>query len=587
MDAYLVLHNFKKYKDKTIYFNSGLTLLVGGNNNGKSTILHAFAVWQFCKTFLVLNRGNEAILPTHRAGVGLSIEDFTPISIPNLKYLWTNLSTGSGYNLTLACYWNNEMNQEKYLTLGLSLTNDRLFIKATDSNLIEEDKTPNIAYLPPFGGIVDKEPRLYYAQRQRLIGQGQAGSVLRNTIVDMYLNNLHRRKELKGKRTKIKTADLTNLRNTDPYEILQSLLFEIFKCQVYPVPFDEQIHQYVRVSIRKGELANKRFKPNPKFNARDIMAEGSGFLQWLSVFTYALNPDVDVLLLDEPDAHLHCSLQKLMIDKLKNHVKDNKQVLIATHSVEIIKNVDRTLLMDISESHYKYVTTSKQVIGLLAGLGTEYSPMLDSIQKTKRILFVENDSDANFLRIFAKILKKNWPTNLTVWATTNKPKERKTIIEILKGQIPSLKAISLIDRDHNEYATTCNALYDKTMTNAKEKIGNIDDYRILHRKWRRSEIENYLLCKSVLARISKKSEDEIQNFFNDKAGINLPDTASFIRSDQEYNTKPIFELEGKDLINLFCQDLHCNKFDIAEEFHANEVCDDIKTMIKDIISMCE
>lgn len=39
------------------------------------------------------------------------------------------------------------------------------------------------------------------------------------------------------------------------------------------------------------------------------MVEGSGFLQWLSVYTLALNPSINVLLLDEPDAHLHTTLQ--------------------------------------------------------------------------------------------------------------------------------------------------------------------------------------------------------------------------------------------------------------------------------------
>ena len=48
----ITLTNFKKYKDKTINLKDGVTLLVGGNNEGKSTILHALAVWEFCKNYL-------------------------------------------------------------------------------------------------------------------------------------------------------------------------------------------------------------------------------------------------------------------------------------------------------------------------------------------------------------------------------------------------------------------------------------------------------------------------------------------------------------------------------------------------------
>jgi len=44
------------------------------------------------------------------------------------------------------------------------------------------------------------------------------------------------------------------------------------------------------------------------------MVEGSGFLQWLSVFALATDPGLDVLLLDEPDAHLHSSLPARFVD---------------------------------------------------------------------------------------------------------------------------------------------------------------------------------------------------------------------------------------------------------------------------------
>ena len=55
-----------------------------------------------------------------------------------------------------------------------------------------------------------------------------------------------------------------------------------------------------------------------RYNTRDLMVEGSGFLQWLSVFALATDPDLDVLLLDEPDAHLHPSLQEQLLDSLRD-----------------------------------------------------------------------------------------------------------------------------------------------------------------------------------------------------------------------------------------------------------------------------
>ena len=78
------------------------------------------------------------------------------------------------------------------------------------------------------------------------------------------------------------------------------------------------------VGFRKGKIENSRFVPFPTYTLRDIMAEGSGFLQWLSVYTFALSPNIDVLLLDEPDAHLHCSLQNELLDQLRE-IAEKKQ----------------------------------------------------------------------------------------------------------------------------------------------------------------------------------------------------------------------------------------------------------------------
>ncbi|EMD3264237.1 AAA family ATPase, partial [Escherichia coli] len=51
------LKKFKKYKNSTIQLNDELSLLVGGNNSGKSSLLQAMATWQFCKTLLEIEKG--------------------------------------------------------------------------------------------------------------------------------------------------------------------------------------------------------------------------------------------------------------------------------------------------------------------------------------------------------------------------------------------------------------------------------------------------------------------------------------------------------------------------------------------------
>ena len=90
----LHLKRFKQFTDSHIEFKDGLSLIVGGNNSGKSTILQALAAWQFCKTLLEIERGRKSWVKDQKIqGIGMGIGDFTPMHLPSLAHLWTNLKS--------------------------------------------------------------------------------------------------------------------------------------------------------------------------------------------------------------------------------------------------------------------------------------------------------------------------------------------------------------------------------------------------------------------------------------------------------------------------------------------------------------
>ena len=94
MISAVAFHRFKQFHDESFELHPGVSLLGGGNNSGKSTILHGLAIWEFCRTAIEMERGTEMFLSEWGGqGIGLGDDEFSPINVPSLKHLWTNLKT--------------------------------------------------------------------------------------------------------------------------------------------------------------------------------------------------------------------------------------------------------------------------------------------------------------------------------------------------------------------------------------------------------------------------------------------------------------------------------------------------------------
>lgn len=588
------IKRFKRFKETNFVLKEqGVTILAGGNNSGKSSLLHALAVWEFCKTYILFEKGKGHLLSGFTGqGIGIGLDDFSPISVPSLKYLWTNLKPKSSYTLSIKCFWNSSVEGELYLKIGLAYAQEKIFVKMMESNLTENSVIPTIAYLPPFAGISDKETWFSVADRRRMIGKGLAGAVLRNTIMEMFDGYWVQRRELQGNAQRISTKNLQILRETNSFEKLNQVLFRIFQSHLIPHPFNQSFHNYVRVDVSKGTMTKNIFRRYKGFNNRDIMVEGSGFLQWLSVYTYALNEKIDVLLLDEPDAHLHCSLQTTLLKELEiiAHQKE-KQILLASHSTEIIKEIEYSKLLKIEKNKGKYLEEDNQKIGLLAGLGTPFSPMLNKLQKYKNVIFVENESDFDFIKIWADKLGMELPKNLVVWGFANKHQERKYLVKQLKEEIDDdngrISGLSLVDRDDNPINDTAPSLRDTTMGNGfydEDITGGQRHTYLRFRKWRRRYIENYLLSVPSIARAINKSETEVEQLLLEEFGLTIPPDAT--ATDMTPATENLFRYEAKQIFEYLEKKYGVNKFDVAKQMEAEEIYDDVKTLIDEIVLMC-
>lgn len=577
------LRKFKRFKNETVrLLPSGITLLAGGNNSGKSTLLHGLAVWEFCRTAIEMEKGSAAFyVGAKHQGLGMGNDEFSPVAVPSLKHLWTNLrpqrSTADGekdgYTLRIACKWLDEAGQEFVLEFGLALANDRLFVKVTETNLVVGTKIPVIAYLPPFAGITNHEMKVSPAIRRRRIGEGLAGAVLRNLLLELFEENDRTRSKLKANsKGRLKQSDLNKLRSSDPWELLQQTLRKRFNTELIVEPFKEQYHSYIKIELEKGELKGFLLKRFPNYVKRDLMVEGSGFLQWLSVYALAASPTFDVLLLDEPDAHLHPTLQLELMHSLGELVSlENKQVLVATHSVELLRHwpIDRIMQVSSKRPTTRYLSENFQKTGLLAGLGSEYGPNLDPIRKTKRVLFIEGTSDKTILESIAGVLGRTELNDWPIWINNKDHSDRRQLFMALQEDIPDLVGVSLRDRDVSELGSVDEDLSDKGYKSP--------DSAFVALKWRRRNIDSYMLHPAPIARTVSASETDISKMMADVHGLAVG--ASFT----EKNPPTVFmEADGKKILHegglsSLLSGTHKTTIHVAQQLTVPEVCEDFTT----------
>jgi len=449
----------------------------------------------------------------------------------------------------------------------------------TDSNLTETGAIPRLAYLPPFAGITSREARLTGAIRRRRIGEGLAGAVLRNLVLDMYTDNLRERQRLREGRSKISDADLKRLRATDPWERLQEALRETFSAELAVAPFNEEYHSYIQVDVVKGRVTPFKIKRYPDYRVRDLMVEGSGFLQWLSVYTLVLNPSIDILLLDEPDAHLHATLQDHLLSKLRELAEQsNKQAFVATHSSEILRNSDPRDIYEIRRggNGSGYLKTDQSKVALLAGLGSDYAPRVDKVRKTKHLLFLEGNSDFGVLKVFAEKLGLTWPDRWVDWKSASGHKERRHVFLALKEEIPNLVCLSLRDRDEEHINTVGPRLEDKMMA---------ADGEFHCRKWRRRHIESYLIWPPAIAAVAGSNEEEVEARLRESFGIAVA-RDTFTRSNAP---EALLNIRGKYVLKegeeAILGQLDVSAIDVARAMDPDIIPEDIKMFLDDLVRL--
>jgi hypothetical protein len=208
-----------------------------------------------------------------------------------------------------------------------------------------------------------------------------------------------------------------------------------------------------------------------------------------------------VLLLDEPDAHLHMILQDAIYSELRSAAaRTGAQLIVATHSEVIIDSVDARELCVLLDQPRMLANDAERET-LIRSLRVLSNDDIMRALQAPGVLYLEGHTDLEILRAFARVLNHPAEALLTrdlFW----KP----TVAETQPGK-PGIKA-----REHYDALKLVRDIPALEIVDGDSHAGIATSpttgQGFQRWRWRRYEIESYLVQPEALARFVVKTVGE-------------------------------------------------------------------------------
>lgn len=564
------IKNYKCYENHKIVF-LGNTIMVGKNNAGKSTLIEILRILslivQRYKTlpykeppdWLEISRINVGISPSLK-GIDISLENlFFRYSDPPAH---VRVSFTSGKKIEIY------VGEEGKIHAVLFERNGKII---KNKSIARNQDFPKINILPQIGPLRQEEDLLM----EEYVKQSEHTS----------LSSLHFRNQL---------------------QFFQNKYYRIFDklCQ----------SSWSSLRIRPFERGDRLKQTSPRLMVQEegfvteVGNVGHGLQMWLQTMWFLAKCDCNsIIILDEPDVYLHADIQRKLIHVLKNNYV---QIIIATHSIEIISEVnpEEILIVDKSKRQSKYALDLPSVQKIINSIGSLQNLELIRYWSSDKFLILEGPKDdikilnGFYVKMFSKSQKElNILPRIYVegWAGWQRVLGANLILQENK----SVETYCFFDSDYHLEVEK-----NKRRKEAKDK--NINLWI-----WKRKEIENYLIVPSAICRIiNTKKEialnevtDKIDHFLEEEK-TNIYDCFSteihnqnkdaikkcntearkIVNSSWSSFDERITIASGKTILKKICDwtqqefKLSISKFDILNEIIIEEVDDEIKDVLEKI-----
>jgi ABC-type nitrate/sulfonate/bicarbonate transport system ATPase subunit len=278
-----------------------INVFIGANNSGKSTlaqVIHfGIGVLQAIELAGRWSSGN-------RTSVSLSPSQlhYSPCTDPYSLGFGGKLVEDADAAITLALTLANGQVVELAIRKGRNGNIAVVVDNTAEAKTLARLETPYTIYSPGLAGIAKNETYISNGVLLRTIARGDANLVLRNIL-----------------------CRLSRLSTPNQWEEFLSDMCQLFGAIDIRVKYEELTDEHIYVEINMGPA----WVP--------VELAGTGVLQAAQILSYVHYFHPTVIILDEPDSHLHPNNQRLLCSLLQGvAIERDTQVFLTTHSRHVV-----------------------------------------------------------------------------------------------------------------------------------------------------------------------------------------------------------------------------------------------------------
>lgn len=303
------IQNFQRIDDALSLELGPVTVLVGENGCGKSSFMKGVH-WAIRCATLADNSGK----------VSLDQMDFVPSKdFLDLAHKLKLQNNAAGRKIVVNLIDQDGKDSSISISAARNGAGVLTSVQGPMASELTSNEKPSTAYIPGIAGAAEEETILAVPIMHRKAASGEGGSVLRQIILAQAVG-----------------SDGTGAQFAQLEELSRWVSMVLPETQFW-VKFDRLRDRNIDVKFLTPEMRVPGQSHTVGWKSIDMA--GTGFLQVVQIFAYLLYFKPKLLLVDEPDAHLHPGRQQLLIKALEKASKEfpETQIILTTHSPSLVR----------------------------------------------------------------------------------------------------------------------------------------------------------------------------------------------------------------------------------------------------------